>query len=227
MPTIDITKWLTSDLNRYCGGPDSGASALGNPSKMPGKSYGLPAAECITGTKLRAVEGSTCEVCYAYERGRYRQANVIDCQYRRLSTIERPLWPKAMAELIRRSGTDYFRWHDSGDLQSLEHLLAVCRVARLCPDVRFWIPTRELGILAQFRRGGHKKPVNLEIRVSAHMLGGRAPSFGKRFTVSTVSTDPETYPNAYQCPARFQENTCGDCRACWNSKVAHVNYHAH
>lgn len=226
-PTVDIRKWLTAELNRYCGGPDSGRSALGNPSKMPGKSYGLPAAECITGSKLRQVADSTCAVCYAYNRGQYKHRNVIECQYRRLESITRPLWAEAMAELIRRSGCAHFRWHDSGDIQSLEHLLAICKVARLCPDVEFWIPTRELGILGAFRRQGRRIPANLRIRVSAHRLGGKVPNFGRRFTVSTVSHEPGRYPGAYQCPAQFQGNECGDCRACWSPNVHHVNYHAH
>jgi hypothetical protein len=35
---------------------------LAKPSKMPGWAYGTPAKECKTGTKLRDIEGSTCEV---------------------------------------------------------------------------------------------------------------------------------------------------------------------
>ena len=38
---------------------------LSKPSKMPGWAYGIPAAECKTGEKLRDIEGSTCEGCYA------------------------------------------------------------------------------------------------------------------------------------------------------------------
>jgi hypothetical protein len=225
--TSDVRTWRTADLNRYCGGPESGRSALGNASKMPGKTYGLPAAECITGTKLRAQPGSTCEICYAFERGKYRYRTVIECQYRRLDSITRPLWAEALAELIRRSNETYFRLHDSGDIQSFEHLAAICKVARLCPDVSFWLPTREYRIVAAYRKSGKKIPANLVIRMSAHMLGGKAPRFGRPLTISTVSTDPATYPNAYQCPAQYQDNSCGDCRACWDPNVAHVNYHAH
>lgn len=224
--TLDIRRATTADLNRYCGGPESGRSALGNPSKMPGKSYGLPAAACITGTPLRGVAGTVCEFCYAHEHGRYIGDTIV-CQYRRLESITRPQWADAMAELIRRSRCVDFRWHDSGDLQSLEHLLNICRIARKCPEVSFWIPTREYRIIAEFRRNRHKVPANLTVRVSAHMIGGRTPNFGRSFPVSTVSRDDSTYPRAFQCPARFQGNQCGDCRACWNRKVRHTNYHFH
>ena len=39
--------------------------SLSKPSKMPGWSIGLPAKECKTGSKLRAVPGSVCYDCYA------------------------------------------------------------------------------------------------------------------------------------------------------------------
>src|SRR5262245_12407093 len=91
----DVNRWTTADLNRYCGGPDSGRSALGNPSKMPGKSYGIPAAACVTGSKLHLIAGSVCEHCYALDHGRYAYPLVIECQYRRLDSITRPLWADA------------------------------------------------------------------------------------------------------------------------------------
>jgi hypothetical protein len=223
----DVTTWTTANLNRYCGGPASGRSALGAASKMPGKTYGLPAAECITGTKLRSQAGSVCEHCYAFERGQYRYRTVIECQYRRLESITRPLWADALAELIRRSGERFFRLHDAGDIQGIEHLAAICRVARLCPDVKFWLPTREYRIVGEYRKSGRRIPANLTIRMSGHTLGGRAPKFPAPLTVSTVHSDAATYPGAHICPAPLQDNNCGDCRACWDRSVPHVSYHAH
>jgi len=38
---------------------------LSKPSKMPGWAYGLPAAECKTGSKLVKIPGSVCSGCYA------------------------------------------------------------------------------------------------------------------------------------------------------------------
>ena len=57
---------------------------LSAPSKMPGPSFNLPAAACITGSKLVAVKGSTCSGCYAL-KGRYRFGNVQAALKRRLS----------------------------------------------------------------------------------------------------------------------------------------------
>jgi hypothetical protein len=63
---------------------------LSKPGKMPGFAYSTPAHECKTGTKLRAVAGSVCANCYAYERGRYRFQNVKDAQYKRFRSAQAP-----------------------------------------------------------------------------------------------------------------------------------------
>ena len=62
---------------------------LSKPSKMPGWSYGLPAKECKTGSKLRKVPGSTCFDCYAL-KGCYVFKVVQDAQYRRLDPSRIP-----------------------------------------------------------------------------------------------------------------------------------------
>jgi hypothetical protein len=95
---------------------------LSRPGKMPGWAYSTPAHECKTGTKLRAVAGSVCANCYAYERGRYRFQNVKDAQYKRFAALKHPLWAAAMAVQINSKKVKYFRWHDSGDVQNLDHL---------------------------------------------------------------------------------------------------------
>ena len=94
---------------------------LSKPSKMPGWSYGLPAKECKTGSKLRKVPGSTSYDCYAL-KGCYVFKVVQDAQYRRLRAIRDPRWVQAIVHLINSKKSDVFRWHDSGDVQDLDHL---------------------------------------------------------------------------------------------------------
>lgn len=218
---MDYSTLTIAALNALVGG-------LSKPSKMPGWGYSLPAKDCITGSKLRGQEGSTCSSCYAM-RGNYLWPGTQNAMDRRLALISSPNWVGAMSELIRRRGIKqpYFRWHDSGDLQSVEHLRDICKVAENTPDVKHWLPTREYRIVADYRKNGGIIPDNLTVRMSAHMLGGKAPSFAAPLTISTVSRTDDTYPNAHHCPARFQGNSCGDCRACWSPDVAHVDYHAH
>ena len=97
---------------------------LSKPSKMPGPAYNLPASACITGQKLVKVPGSVCAGCYAL-KGRYRFNNVQAALQRRLQAIESPEWVEAMIVLIKPH--KWFRWHDSGDIQSLKHLENIFR----------------------------------------------------------------------------------------------------
>ena len=221
--SADVVAWKTSELAEYVGG-------LSNPSKMPGYAYGLPAEDCKVGGKLRAVAGSTCSGCYAH-KGAYAWRTVKAAYRRRADAIDRPLWVEAMAELITRKSrkVPFFRWHDSGDLQSVEHFGRICRVAELTPDVTHWLPTREYRIVSEYVEQGGTIPANLTVRLSAHMIGGAVPTFPRLsglVTISTVSAD-DSYAEAHNCPARFQGNACGDCRACWSPDVAHVDYHLH
>lgn len=191
---------------------------LSNCSKMPSKSYGLPAKECAVGSKLRTVKGSTCEGCYAL-KGMYVFKNVQAAQYRRLETITRDDWVENMVRSIHKD--KLFRWHDSGDLQSLEHFEKILEVVRLTPDCQHWLPTREAAIVASYQG---EIPKNLVVRVSAAMVDGPAP---KRFK-NTSTVHQNLIPiNSHICPAPKQNNECGDCRACWDPEVRNVSYHKH
>ena len=92
---------------------------LSKPGKMPEGSYNLPAAACQTGAKLALIEGTPCHGCYAL-KGRYNFSNVQQALRRRLKSLMHPRWTEAMTVLVK--GKKHFRWHDSGDIQSVAHL---------------------------------------------------------------------------------------------------------
>ena len=188
--------------------------SLSKPSKMPGWSIGLPAKECKTGSKLRKIEGSTCYDCYAL-KGCYVFKGVQDAQYRRLAAIKHPQWVTAMAHLINSKKPDVFRWHDSGDVQDLDHLQKIYEVCRLSPSKRHWLPTREAWIQKHLA----SKPKNLIIRFSMPMVD-QAPA-GSFEHYSTVVKSGAT------CPAPKQDNECRDCRNCWNSEIKNIAYGIH
>ena len=188
--------------------------SLSKPSKMPGWSIGLPAKECKTGSKLRKIEGSTCYDCYAL-KGCYVFKVVQDAQYRRLAAIKDPQWVTAMAHLINSKKPDVFRWHDSGDVQDLDHLQKIYEVCRLSPDVKHWMPTREAWVKDHLA----SCPDNLIIRLSAPMVDQAAPDSWPH--TSTVVTSGRT------CPAPDQGNQCKDCRACWDKDVKNIAYGEH
>ena len=187
---------------------------LSKPSKMPGPAFNLPAARCITGAKLVKVPGSVCHGCYAL-KGRYRFPNVQNALERRRQALTSPQWVEAMTVLV--TGHEFFRWHDSGDLQSLEHLQKIFEVCRRTPNTRHWLPTREAQILKQVRP--EEVPENLIIRFSSHMID-QGPVTAWPWT-STVVTKDKT------CPAAEQDNTCGSCRACWSRDVKNIAYGKH
>jgi hypothetical protein len=203
-------------------------AGLGQASKMPGWTYGLSANDCKVGRKLVLIEGSACEGCFALQVGvNYQFANVKECHARRLASLAHPRWVEAMITLIRRKckKEPFFRWHDSGDVQSMEHLLMIIAVAFACPDVNFWLPTQEHHLLWTARKQGFDFPTNLVIRESAPKKDIQA-KFGRGPISSQTKTGviPE---GAYECPAPTQDNNCGPCRACWNPEVPWVIYHFH
>ena len=187
---------------------------LSKPSKMPGWSIGIPAKECNTGSKLVNVKGSVCEGCYAL-KGCYVFAVVQKAQYKRLEAIQHPDWVLAMATLINSKKPDVFRWHDSGDVQDIQHLEKIFEVCRATPSKRHWMPTREAWIKDHM----HKAPANLVVRFSSPMVDqGPVKSWANTSTVSTKSRT---------CPAPDNNNECGSCRACWDPLVKNIEYGKH
>ena len=187
---------------------------LSKPSKMPGWSIGIPAKECKTGAKLRLIPNSVCEGCYAL-KGCYVFKVVQEAQYKRLEAIQHPDWVLAMATLINSKKPDVFRWHDSGDVQDVQHLEKIFEVCRLTPAKRHWMPTREAWIKDHM----HKAPANLVVRFSSPMVDqGPVKSWANTSTVSTKSRT---------CPAPDNNNECGSCRACWDPLVKNIEYGKH
>ena len=187
---------------------------LSAPNKMPGPSINLPAWNCITGLKLQAVKGSVCAGCYAM-KGRYRFPIVRKAMDRRLTALQDPRWVDAMVTLVK--GQPWFRWHDSGDIQSPEHLKNIFEVCNRTPETRHWMPTREVKFLKLM--DPDVVPKNLIIRISSHMID-QGPVKHWPWT-STVVTSGKT------CPAAEQGNKCKECRACWDRSVKNVAYGKH
>lgn len=77
----------------------------------------------------------------------------------------------------------FWRWHDSGDIgigdeqQSLDYLSAIVKVAQACPNVLFWLPTREwiFPRTLQALQAAAQAAPNLTIRCSALHIGDPPP----------------------------------------------------
>jgi len=200
---------LKKEANKIVGG-------LSKPGKMPCPSINLPAASCITGSLMALIEGTTCFGCYAL-KGRYKFKTTIKAMARRLRALSHGSWTAAMVTLM--AGRKYFRWHDSGDLQSAQHLKNILEVCKQTPDTKHWLPTREARLLALM--DPEIIPKNLLIRLSATKVDG-APSQAWPWT-STVVTNR----GSRTCPAPTQGGKCIDCRQCWDRTIPNVAYAKH
>ena len=190
---------------------------LSAPGKMPEGSYNLPAVACQTGAKLRQIPGTPCWGCYAF-KGRYNFSNVKDALTRRLESITHRDWIPAMVVLIK--GKKHFRWHDSGDLQSAQHLINIFEVCKLTPGTMHWLPTQERQYLKFL--DPEVIPKNLIIRLSNSKNDTKPGRAWDHW--STVVTTPRA---GHICPAPKQGNQCGSCRACWNKDIKEIQYRIH
>ncbi len=186
---------------------------LSAPGKMPEGSYNLPAAACQTGAKLREIPDTPCYKCYAFKGNYVRYPAVQKALQRRLKSLMDPRWVEAMTVLVK--GQKHFRWHDSGDIQSVDHLKKIFEVCNNTPGTMHWLPTQERKYLPL---GSY--PKNLVIRLS-NAKNNTKP--GNAWTHWSTVVDK----GFHSCPAQSQGNKCGTCRACWSREVKHVTYPKH
>ena len=201
---------------------------LTSTSKMPCKSYSLPTEACVTGFKMSKIEGSICSKCYA-NNGFYKmyENNIKPAQFSRLDSITGEYWVSGMVSHIGKD--EYFRWHDSGDLQNLEHfekIVAVCIATEFC---KHWLPTREYNIIKAFieKHGKDSIPKNLIVRLSAMYPDKPVQIPASLYNVPsiTASNVHTKTPIGSPCKAPSQDGACLNCRECWTDSV--VSYALH
>ena len=191
-------------------------------SKMPTISYSISAKDCITGSKLRLIKNTVCSDCYALKGNYVRYAkNIEPAMKRRLNSISSPNWVNAMVYIMNHQkaviNSGLFRWHDSGDLQSMEHLQKIVNIATATPNVRHWLPTKESKFINNFKG---VIPANLIIRLSGSFIDGKAPKYKNTSTVVS-SKDQAT------CKSFKQNGQCLTCVQCWDSSIKNVSYLNH
>ena len=196
---------LKKEAKRITGG-------LSGPGKMPEASYNLPASMCQTGAKLRKIPETPCYKCYAFKGNYVRFPAVQKAMYRRLESLTHPQWVEGMTTLVKK--IKHFRWHDSGDIQSVDHMKKIFEVCLNTPATMHWLPTQERKYLPL---GSY--PANLTIRLSNSKNNSKP---GNAWTHWSTVVD-----SSGDCPASKQGNVCGSCRRCWSRDVKHVTYPKH
>lgn len=218
-----MTKAKTIEMcNEITGG-------LSGESKMPSKSFGLPAKRCHVGQVLADIKGTVCYKCYADDRGHYSYPVVKDAQERRYQKLYHPLWVTAMTMLLWLQVKDFFRWQGSGDIDSVKHLQNIVKVCENTPHLMHWMPTKEKGILKEFLKCGGVIPSNLVISMSGYMVdGGRVKGFDDHPQITHHLTYHKrnrhgVEKESYICPVEddkgFKSCDEANCSACWNPSV--------
>lgn len=207
---------------------------ISSPGKMPVPAYNLPIDKCRTGSILRALKKdkkgriTVCSNCYA-GKGNYKryEKNILPALYRRLESINNPRWVDAFVYILTHQKQikqhKVFRWHDSGDIQSPDHLEKIVQIAKRTPHIKHWLPTKESGDIKNYKG---KIPKNLVVRLSGTFVDGKPPTY-THTSIATSDVDrvtclaslPKDHPNT--------QEGCQDCRQCWDSNVKNIAYYNH
>ena len=202
-------------------------------SKMPCNSFNLSAYFCKVGNKLVTIKDSVCNGCYAL-KGRYRmnKKNGVKSHFRKMNKFNNTqLWIDSFVNFFHnhykttsKIDSRYFRWFDSGDLQSYRMLLAIVEICRKTPNINHWLPTREYTLIKKYIKEYKQFPENLCVRVSAPMIDSVITSYNN---TSSVLKDGRIKKTDVICNASQQNNECKDCRLCWNTSIKNITYKYH
>lgn len=212
------------DLNKKTGG-------LSTTTKIPVPGFSTSAFDCNVGSKLSEIENSVCSTCYA-KQGNNLFPKVQKSYENRAKLIQKPEWVPLMVELISKKNTirknskkphGYFRWFNSGDLESLQQLAKIVEIAKHLPYIKFWLPTKEYKMVANYLKI-EPFPKNLTVRLSAYLVDQKAPNLFGLPGSGVMSKKKDSNCRAYK---GGKQSNCGSCRMCWNPNIKEVYYPLH
>ena len=201
---------------------------LSAPSKMPCKSWSLPAWETCPGARGKGGQPvDACRTCYALQ-GRYTFGAVEAVRKHNLEDWKSPDWVDAMVKHIGKS--KLFRWFDSGDMYDAMLAIKIAQVVKATPHCAHWIPTRaykDAAILPVIQELLDPLP-NVVVRFSSDSVHGETLDNVEHS--STIISDESEYVSGkgrVLCTAPKRKGKCGNCRACFDPRVKVVAYHKH
>ena len=199
---------------------------LSNTSKMPGKSWSLPAWETCPGARLDNGDPvDACERCYALT-GAYNFPGTIAAREHNLADWKSEDWVQVMAKKIGKA--KFFRWFDSGDVYSVALAEKIKDVIQATPDCKHWLPSRSykdkniFSVLKDIAALG-----NAAVRYSSDSRNGERLSFGINSVIIQAKEDFVAEKGYSLCRAGERGGKCGTCRACWSKAVKTIAYIAH
>jgi hypothetical protein len=214
--------------------PGTTSALFSHTSKLNCASFGLPAGKsCPRGSELSKCPGSVCSMCYASEDaiGRYQTGVVQVCQAARFAFSKTDDFVPTVIRELASSRATRFRWHDSGDIYSLDYGRKLVEIAKALPRITFWTPTHQPATAKALLDEG--APDNFLLRVSADYLDLPADDVPAGALACAVATTLERAKElGMPCPATFhlpghENGECGSCTACFSRKVGCTVYKLH
>lgn len=234
---------------------------LSDPEKMPDLAFNISAQACRVGRSLAAVPGTPCFGCYALNgRYRFSNVqNAMDRRLAILqkaladksgelarqwvanfASVLNGRWERAKRKASKMTETEgesylekkrYFRWHDSGDIQSLGHLVLIALVAKATPEISHWLPTQERADVRAFVKRYGEFPENLCVRISSAKNDAVSTREGLPQSVVVTGDKGRASVDAAggsMCPAYdLHDGKCGPCRKCWDKSLPVTGYPLH
>jgi len=191
-------------------------------------SWSLPAGASCPGAK----DAEVCKSCYA-KKGMYRFPVVKNVREYNREDYKKHDWVDRMIKEI--SKYDYFRWFDSGDIETPELACKIRSVISRTRNTKHWLPTRSDNVPNISNKLDGLIPPhtalngfpNVAVRLSADNIGLTKT---ERKGVNSYVIRPEEIFEAkkrgiYVCPVGIVANqkSCDTCTACYtNVDVAYV-----
>lgn len=201
--------------------------------KITGKRVGcwsLEARKSCPGSKNS--DGSVvevCQSCYA-TKGMYRFPVVKAARQENQKDYHRDDWVADMVKEV--SKYDYFRWFDSGDIETPELAIKIGAVIVGTPNTKHWLPTRSDKV-----RSINDKPIlkwrtskllnNVVVRPSADNIGlnnNERPGVNS-YVIRDTDLFEAKRQGIFVCPVTTDKNrtSCDTCTTCYtDAKVAYL-----
>jgi len=215
---------------------------LSQTSKMKINNKKVASWSLNAGTSCPGAKGAeVCESCYA-KKGMYRFPVVKDARSYNQQDYHKPDWVDRMVAKV--SKLDYFRWFDSGDIESLELAKKMFKVIDKTRQTKHWLPTRSDKV-ATIRRVmfnidtksiteeqlPFRELPNVAVRLSADNVGLSKPERDgvNAFVIRQEDLAEAQRRNIYICPVTLPGSTqfsCDWCTKCYE-KDGDVAYCLH
>lgn len=208
---------------------------LSNPSKLNSQSFALPVREdvclgmidILTGNKLEK-----CKFCYADNRGFYSMPDTKQLREDNLALIKENIeaFIVFMVGKLNRMRNKEFRWFDSGDICSLEFLIALIEVCIKTPNTTHWIPTTTWNYPnKEFLAKLEELRALPNVRLRASNRADKVEISKGLFPLQSVVVNKigKSTKGLFYCPASKQQGKCANCKACYNPNISTIAYLKH